>query len=698
VFSRSDIAVEVATRLPATDIEATTAVEWIERLTDRAAEHAVRLHDEPGRTVRRSDARYASRQTLAAEARVLARADTGRNAGYGLATETGVACSFGFATLDETQAAAVRELIFGGDFCSVLVAPAGAGKTTAIGAAAEVWRWSGYRIVGLAPSARAAAELAEATGGSGETVAKFFYEHDQQPAYRRRYERTPYRIDARTVVLVDEASMLGTAELDRLTELAAHKGAKITLVGDPQQLGSIDKAGGLLPLLAERTDAPSLERLHRFADPAEAHATLQLRAGDPEALDTYRALERIHPAADGEQAVAAVIARWREQTAAGRTVLMLARSRADVDALNTAARAHAIEAGAVRGPTLLAGPTDWRAGDILRATRNDRRIDVGGQPLRNGDRFTVLAGTDGGSLRVTHQRSGAETMLPAAYVREHAAYGWASTIDSAQGATVDVGILLARPGLDRTHLYVGMTRGRQSNHVHTAPTEAREPHHLPTPHAGEGMEQAERMLADAIADPGSEQAAHARLGPAHASLPAEERQPGADPYRFDAPPEPVREPDPDYLIEAQRKLADAQQHAAELRDTLDQQRGERADLIKQAADANPWQRHRLTRRSDAAAQSLNETGRDLSKADRAVEKAAGDLRGCHERVTTERDAARQLLEWQEQARREAPLLTAPTSPQRFPANRAQPNLSRDPHEHALSHEPPERDYGRDFGR
>ena len=47
----------------------------------------------------------------------------------------------------------------------MLTAPAGAGKTTTIGAATRIWEQHGYQVTGLAPSARAAAELGKATGG-----------------------------------------------------------------------------------------------------------------------------------------------------------------------------------------------------------------------------------------------------------------------------------------------------------------------------------------------------------------------------------------------------------------------------------------------------------------------------------------------------------------------------------------------------
>src|SRR4051794_40256958 len=148
---------------------------------------------------------------------------------------------------------------------------------------------------------------------------------------------------------------------------------------------------------------------------------------------------------------------------------MLARSNLDVDDLNTLARQHAIDTGAVQGePLLSAGGRDWRIGDQLRVTRNDRHIPVGVDHLRNGDTFTVT-GRRGTGLTVQRLDSTETAELPADYVAEHARYGWASTIAGAQGATVDHGLLLARPGLDRTNLYVGLTRGRESNHLYLAP-------------------------------------------------------------------------------------------------------------------------------------------------------------------------------------------------------------------------------------
>ncbi len=210
---------------------------------------------------------------------------------------------------------------------------------------------------------------------------------------------------------------------------------------------------------------------------------------------------------------------------------MLARTRVDVDALNQRARAAAVEAGEVTGPVTVAGGRQWQAGDVLRARRNDRRLVVGDSHVRNGDRFQVLGPGPQDGLIVQDLTGRGRVVLPADYLSTHAEYGWASTIDSAQGATADIGIVLVRPGMDRAHLYVAMTRGRHGNHAYITPDLiSDDDHHGHTaPRLAEAavrrpQEQAVRVLGDALRRSGAQDAAHTALEQARAHAAQTARQ------------------------------------------------------------------------------------------------------------------------------------------------------------------------------
>jgi hypothetical protein len=182
--------------------------------------------------------------------------------------------------------------------------------------------------------------------------------------------------------------------------------------------------------------------------------------------------------------------------------------------------------------------------DRLHASRNDRRIPVGadGDHLRNGDAFTVVGYIDAG-LTVRRLESPDTAVLPPAYLAEHARYGWASTIDAEQGTTVDDALVLARPGLDRTRLYVAMTRGRRTNQVYLASESDPEiaPRERPRTLNDSG-ERFVRMLTTA----GGQAAAHTRL-PNPATLPLRNgtEPEAAAPELF---PRSAREPDPYQLV------------------------------------------------------------------------------------------------------------------------------------------------------
>ena len=306
--------------------------------------------------------------------------------------------------------------------------------------------------------------------------------------------------------------MASTFDLHALTRIARQARAKVVLVGDPAQIGAINAPGGLITALAARGHGIELSDVHRFHHQWEAAASLRLRDGDRSVIDVYADAGRLHSVPDPDMAAAEVFAHWQRARSDGAEVMMLARTRDDVDQLNALAKIAAQAAGDSHGPQLVVGDKSFQAGDVIRTKRNNRAITLGETHVRNGDRYTVLAPTQAGGLLVDDLTGKGRTMLPPTYVAEHVEHGWATTIDGAQGATTDIAILLVRPGIDREHLYVGLTRGREENHAYVAPQVDEDHEHSPA-----GDTDAQALLQTVLGRSGSKDAAHTVIDRANAA-------------------------------------------------------------------------------------------------------------------------------------------------------------------------------------
>ena len=174
--------------------------------------------------------------------------------------------------LDAGQAALVRQMCISGVRVQLAIAAAGAGKTTAMRALTLAWTQDGGQVLGLTPSAAAAAVLAEQTGIRADTLAKLTWslDHGDLPEWASA-------VGPSTLLIIDEAGMADTLSLDAAVQFAIDRGASVRLVGDDQQLAAIG-AGGVLRDITHTHGALRLTELHRFTNPAEAAASLALRA------------------------------------------------------------------------------------------------------------------------------------------------------------------------------------------------------------------------------------------------------------------------------------------------------------------------------------------------------------------------------------------------------------------------------------
>ena len=418
---------------------------------------------------------YTSAAILLAERRLLEAAE--RMDGYvipeffvDLAIRRGAEAGAGLNTGQIT----LSSLATSGARVQVALAPAGSGKTTAMATLAKAWRGGGGQVIGLAPTAVAADELGHAIDTATETVAKFLHSAAAATSDGRVAAFPP--IGPRTLVVVDEAGMVGTKDLAAVVDRVLERGGSVRLVGDDQQLTAV-AASGVFRDLAEQGSALGttvrLTELHRFADADEAAATLGIRRGEAAALEHYLARGRVH-VGDAGSATDQAFDAWRADVAAGRSSLLLAASRDTVRELNEQARADRLaRLAALPGrESLLDDGTRASAGDVIITRLNDRSLrGRDGSWVKNGDRWVVRAVDRNGDLHVAQAghragRAGGKLVLPAKYVGGHVQLGYASTIHGAQGATVDTTHTVVNGAESRQGLYVALSRGRHENHLY----------------------------------------------------------------------------------------------------------------------------------------------------------------------------------------------------------------------------------------
>ncbi|TFD63769.1 MobF family relaxase [Cryobacterium sp. Hb1] len=447
---------------------------------------------------------FTSTELLEAESRLLARAAllTAPRVALGSAATSRLP---GGGRLADDQLAALASVAGSGRVIDVLVGPAGAGKTTAMNALRRAWEAAhgADSVVGLAPSAAAATVLATDLGIATENLAKWWQTHvDQGPSFR-----------AGQLVIVDEASLAGTMPLDRVTALATSAGAKVLLVGDYAQLQSVDAGGAFSLLVHDRTDAPELIDVHRFAHEWEKTASLGLRQGNPDVIDRYAAHDRLRDGSTEAMADAAYEA-WRVDIRSGKSTVLISDSNEAVAALNVRARSELILEGRVDALREVALHDGIRVavGDTVITRRNDRRLYAARSWVRNGDRWNVISVHRNGSVEVRRQgrRWGSTVLLPASYVAQHVELGYAVTSHRAQGITTDTAHVVVAPSMPRENLYVAMTRGREANTAYVAVDRPDAAHLGPRP--GDATDVTARsILCGILQHVGAELSAHETL-------------------------------------------------------------------------------------------------------------------------------------------------------------------------------------------
>ncbi|UFZ03175.1 Ti-type conjugative transfer relaxase TraA [Bradyrhizobium ontarionense] len=343
--------------------------------------------------------------------------------------------------------------VTGGCDLGVVLGHAGTGKSAMLGVAREAWEAAGFEVRGAALSGIAAENLESGSGIVSRTIASL--EHG--------WEQGRDLLSSRDVLVVDEAGMVGTRQLERVLSRVAEAGAKVVLVGDPQQLQAIE-AGAAFRSIHERHGGAEIGEVRRQREGWQRDATRDLATGKVgHALGAYRSYGMVHEAHSREQARGELIERWNRdrQASPHRSRIILTHTNDEVQALNGAARGRMRAAGDLGDEIPVRverGARAFASGDRIMFLQNERSLGV-----KNGMLGTVeLVSTQSMTVQTDDGRSVRFDLKD--YNRID--HGYAATIHKAQGMTVDRVHVLATPGMDAHSSYVALSRHRDGVDLH----------------------------------------------------------------------------------------------------------------------------------------------------------------------------------------------------------------------------------------
>jgi hypothetical protein len=354
--------------------------------------------------------------------------------------------------LSTEQADALAHITDGRDL-SLVVGYAGTGKSAMLGVAREAWEAAGYEVRGVALSGIAAESLESGSGIASRTIASL--EHG--------WEQGRDLLTTRDILVIDEAGMVGTRQLERVLSHAAEAGAKVVLVGDPRQLQAIE-AGAAFRSIYERHGGVEIGEVRRQREDWQRDATRYLATGRTgHALAAYRSRGMVHEAETREQARGDLIERWdRDRKATpDKSRIILTHTNDEVRALNEAARERMRAAGDLGDDislTVERGARHFASGDRIMFLQNERGLGVKNGTLGSIEQVSTQSMTvqtdDGRSVQFD---------LKDYNKIDH---GYAATIHKAQGMTVDRTHVLATPGMDAHGSYVALSRHREGLDLH----------------------------------------------------------------------------------------------------------------------------------------------------------------------------------------------------------------------------------------
>lgn len=405
--------------------------------------------------------RYTTQEMIEIEQGILQTSKRRQNEHSHPVTSESIAIAQRSRSLTEEQKTAFCHVVEHAGGITCIQGVAGAGKSYLLGACREAWQHDGYELIGAALAGKAAEGLEEGSGIKSQTIHSLIAELEQGQRC----------LSSKTIVVIDEAGMVGSRQMAQLLQLAETAGAKVVLVGDTRQLQPVE-AGAAFRVVQEQVGAAHLSEIRRQRKAWAVQAVHDFAAGRSlEGLIAYHEHGLVHIASERSHAMSQLVGDWWNERDAERPgeSLMIAATRSDVAQLNKMARDKMHETGNLGATVKICREDSTKIeiaeGDRILFTKNSRHLGV-----KNGHLATVemiTASPVGTGVRIRARLDNNRQVIFDSSKYSEVDYGYSVTCHKAQGVTVDRTYLLgAETMMSRELTYVQLSRHRDEAKIY----------------------------------------------------------------------------------------------------------------------------------------------------------------------------------------------------------------------------------------
>lgn len=353
--------------------------------------------------------------------------------------------------LDSEQQKALIKITKEKGATQIVTGFAGTGKSYMLEAAKDAYRKDGFSVIGAAPSGVAAQGLETSTGIKSQTIHRTL----------SQIESGDLILDNKTVLVVDEAGMVGTRLMSRLFEEANRSGAKLILTGDERQIQSV-QAGGALRTLKYELGFSELTQIRRQREEWAKEAVKSFAHGKADvALKAYNEKGLVTVKNTPEETRDTLISNWRRVGVHDpKDNIIIATTNLDVSILNEKAQSLRYFEGQLKGDGLTHNGKTYFEGDRVLMTRNSLKFEV-----KNGNIGTIKDIDFQTKTIFAELDSGKLVSIPLTQY-ENISLGYAITAHKSQGATYENAHLFVSNHDHKEIAYVKASRAKGNAHFY----------------------------------------------------------------------------------------------------------------------------------------------------------------------------------------------------------------------------------------